>query len=62
MVKLSSRSGVVSEQTAEALVAADRPVIRGFQHARGREEEKVTSTLVVSLGMIMFDELGQRSS
>jgi hypothetical protein len=47
-VKESSGSGVVPQQTAEALAAANGPATGGYRYARRREEEKIAFTLIVS--------------
>ena len=62
MVKESSRSGVVSQQTAETFAAVDRPATQCFPYAWGREKEKVALTLMVSFGMIMIHDFAQSSS
>ena len=53
MVKESSRSAVISEETAEAFTAADAPATCGFECARRGEEEAIALPLVVSLSMIV---------
>jgi hypothetical protein len=62
MVNESSRSGVKPQQTAEAFAAADGPATGRYRFIRRREEEKIALALMVSLGMIMIDELAQRPS